>query len=50
MTETREATSLKIVPSIWQAAKVEAAKRQITLSALVEIAILRELRRMGVKP
>lgn len=45
--EARVATSIKIRPSVWRAAKVEAAKRGVKLSELVETAILRQLRRTG---
>lgn len=38
-TEQREATSIKIKPEIWKEAKIEAIKRGITVSKLVENAI-----------
>ena len=37
--ETRETTSLKIRPSLWKKAKIEAINQDIQLSDLVENAI-----------
>lgn len=39
----RKATSIKIDPKIWKAAKIEAIERGIELSELVEIALKKEL-------
>jgi len=38
-TEIRESTSLKIKPSVWKKAKIEAVSNEIQLSDLVEEAI-----------
>lgn len=38
-TEVRESTSLKIKPSVWKKAKIEAVSNEIQLSDLVEEAI-----------
>jgi len=37
--EQRESTSIKIKPSVWKEAKIEAVKQEITVSQLVEDAI-----------
>jgi len=37
--EQREATSIKIRPTIWKEAKIEAIKQGITVSELVEEAV-----------
>jgi hypothetical protein len=37
--ENREATSIKIKPSVWKEAKIEAIKHEKTVSELVEEAI-----------
>jgi predicted HicB family RNase H-like nuclease len=37
--EQREATSIKIRPTVWKEAKIEAIKQGITVSELVEKAI-----------
>jgi predicted HicB family RNase H-like nuclease len=37
--EQRESTSIKIKPSVWKEAKIEAVKQDITVSQLVEDAI-----------
>jgi hypothetical protein len=37
--ESRESTSIKIKPSKWKEAKIEAVKQDITVSELVEDAI-----------
>jgi predicted HicB family RNase H-like nuclease len=37
--EERESTSIKIKPSVWKEAKIEAVKQDITVSQLVEDAI-----------
>jgi len=37
--EKREATSIKIKPTVWKEAKIEAIKESITVSELVEHAI-----------
>lgn len=39
----RKATSIKIDPKLWKAAKIEAIERGIELSELVEIALKKEL-------
>ena len=45
MTEIkREATSIKIDPRLWKEAKIEAIKRDMELSSLVELALRKELR------
>jgi hypothetical protein len=41
----KEATSLKIETSLWKEAKIEAIRRGIQLSELVELAIKRELKK-----
>lgn len=40
----REATSIKIDPSLWKEAKIEAIKRDVELSELVETSLRKELR------
>jgi post-segregation antitoxin (ccd killing protein) len=40
----REATSIKVDPDLWKEAKIEAIKRDIDLSVLVETAIRKELK------
>lgn len=39
----RKATSIKIDPKLWKAAKIEAIERGIELSELVETALKKEL-------
>jgi len=41
----REATSIKVDPELWKDAKIEAIKRDMDLSDLVEDAIRKELKR-----
>ncbi len=41
----REATSIKIDPDLWKEAKIEAIKRDIDLSDLVEESLRKELKR-----
>jgi post-segregation antitoxin (ccd killing protein) len=41
----REATSIKIDPDLWKTAKIEAIKRDIDLSDLVEHALRKELKK-----
>lgn len=41
----RESTSIKIDPELWKAAKIEAIKRDMDLSDLVEHALQKELGR-----
>jgi hypothetical protein len=43
----RVTQSFKVRPEIWRQAKIAAVKRNITLSELVETAILRQLRQMN---
>ena len=40
----REATSIKIDPELWKEAKIEAIRREIDVSELVEDALRKELR------
>lgn len=40
----REATSIKVDPSLWKEAKIEAIKRDLELSELVELSLKKELR------
>jgi post-segregation antitoxin (ccd killing protein) len=40
----REATSIKIDPQLWKEAKIEAIRREIDVSELVEDALRKELR------
>ena len=40
----REATSIKIDPELWKEAKIEAIRREIDVSELVERALRKELR------
>ena len=40
----REATSIKIDPELWKEAKIEAIRREIDVSELVEHALRKELR------
>jgi post-segregation antitoxin (ccd killing protein) len=40
----REATSIKIRPEVWKEAKIEAIKRDVDLSELVETALEKEIR------
>ena len=40
----REATSIKIDPQLWKEAKIEAIRREIDVSELVEHALRKELR------
>ncbi len=40
----REATSIKIDPNLWKEAKIEAIRRDIDLSVLVEEALRKELK------
>jgi post-segregation antitoxin (ccd killing protein) len=40
----REATSIKIRPEVWKEAKIEAIKRDVDLSELVETALEKEVR------
>lgn len=42
----REATSIKIDPHLWKEAKIEAIKRDVDLSDLVETALRKELKRI----
>ncbi len=41
----RESTSIKMDPDLWKEAKIEAIRRDIDLSDLVESALRKELRR-----
>ncbi len=43
----RESTSIKVDPDLWKDAKIEAIKRDMDLSDLVEEAIRRELKERG---
>jgi hypothetical protein len=47
--EKRESQSIKVKPSIWKKAKIEAVKHDITVSQLVEDAIGEWLREHRVK-
>ncbi len=50
MTEIRrEATSIKIDPRLWKEAKIEAIRRDMELSQLVELALKKELKITGSK-
>jgi hypothetical protein len=40
----REATSIKIRPDVWKEAKIEAIKRDVDLSELVETALEKEIK------
>lgn len=40
---TREPTSIKIDPDLWKDAKIEAIRRDIDLSDLVELSLRKEL-------
>ena len=40
----REATSIKVDPDLWKEAKIEAIKRDMDLSDLVESALRKELK------
>ena len=42
--EKRESTSLKILPSIWKEAKIDAIRMDLQLSEYVERALLRYMR------
>jgi post-segregation antitoxin (ccd killing protein) len=44
----REATSIKIDPSLWKEAKIEAIRRDMEVSELVEVALRQELRRPSI--
>jgi predicted HicB family RNase H-like nuclease len=43
--EKREATSIKIKPSVWKEAKIEAIKKGITVSEFVEESLQRQLKK-----
>jgi hypothetical protein len=45
--EERESTSIKIKPSLWKGAKIEAVKHDKTVSELVEEAIEDWIRKHG---
>lgn len=45
----REATSIKIDPQLWKEAKIEAIRREVDLSDLVEAALKKELKKEKVK-
>lgn len=40
----KEATSIKVDPELWKEAKIEAIKRDMELSELVETSLRRELK------
>jgi hypothetical protein len=40
----RDATSIKIRPDVWKEAKIEAIRRDVELSELVETALEKEIR------
>ena len=42
----RESTSIKIDPELWKEVKIEAIKRDIDVSELVELALRKELGRV----
>ena len=42
--EKREATSIKIKPTVWKDAKITAIKENITVSELVEVAVERYIK------
>ena len=44
----RETTSIKIDPDLWKEAKIEAIRRDMELSELVEVALKQELRRPSI--
>jgi post-segregation antitoxin (ccd killing protein) len=44
----REATSIKIDPNLWKEAKIEAIRRDMEVSELVEAALRQELRRPSI--
>jgi post-segregation antitoxin (ccd killing protein) len=44
----REATSIKIDPNLWKEAKIEAIRRDMEVSELVEVALRQELRRPSI--
>ena len=44
MTIERQATSIKVRPDVWKAAKIEAVKRDKDLSVLVEEALISYLK------
>jgi cupin superfamily acireductone dioxygenase involved in methionine salvage len=46
-TVIRETTSIKVKPDLWKEAKIEAVKREQTVSELVEEAIERLLKERG---
>jgi predicted HicB family RNase H-like nuclease len=48
-TEKKEATSIKINPTVWKDAKIEAIKENKTVSQLVEEAIEKYIREHGKK-
>lgn len=39
----RESTSIKVDPELWKLAKIEAIRRDIDVSVLVELALKKEL-------
>jgi hypothetical protein len=43
----KEATSIKVDPALWKQAKIEAIRRGVQLSELVESAIKQELKRQA---
>jgi post-segregation antitoxin (ccd killing protein) len=43
----RESTSIKIDPQLWKEAKIEAIRRDIDLSDLVEHALRREIEKVS---
>ena len=47
--ESRESTSIKIKPSVWREAKIEAIKHEKTVSELVEEAIQEWIRMKNKK-
>ncbi len=46
----RVTISIRLSPDIWKQAKRVALEREVTLSQLVETAILREMRHMETQP
>ena len=42
----RESTSIKIDPTVWKEAKIEAIRRDMGLSELVEEALRKEIRKV----
>lgn len=44
--EHRESNSIKVNPELWKAVKIEAIRRDMEISALVEVALMKVLGRI----